>query len=453
MIDLEKYLVEKISERCKTLRINLGIPMERISDRSAISRIENGKVLGSGNFITETVLDDYASIFNKPPREIIFGDDNELEETLQWLFIEMFRLIRLRNLETDIDLYRNIDNVDVDIQKSVLLMAEAFAEFNLKRHNFLKTEDIFMDTISKELDCEILFNGRFINLARNTRSTPINESTVIDIFDMEDKMWLLCKKKIISSFNSEVIDALLEDFKFSSINSKTKLWIINKFNKDIVPEVIVKLKSVMIFKFGFMVKNLINEFLDEDLSISFQNTVPLKIERPESYTIKFKNVNLNALSEDKKNPMDILNEIVNKLERNSEESFEEYSRYGINVKKVPKETFIEEVDIENILNRAIENRGNNRTLTNPPIVEMGPIFEISNFKSEEEIEKAQKIWYENKHFKNQNIPGYLSNNSQLLNVLQKRMNENTYEMIDEYIDIQNNLLKLLTEMDLEKFSI
>ncbi|MEK4841455.1 hypothetical protein [Bacillus sp. FSL L8-0152] len=47
--------------------------MEKISDRSAVSRIENMKIPKSGNFITETVVMDYVNLFDKSLEEIIFG--------------------------------------------------------------------------------------------------------------------------------------------------------------------------------------------------------------------------------------------------------------------------------------------------------------------------------------------------------------------------------------------
>lgn len=40
MIDLEAYLIPKIAERCKELRLNLGFSMERVSDKASISRTE-----------------------------------------------------------------------------------------------------------------------------------------------------------------------------------------------------------------------------------------------------------------------------------------------------------------------------------------------------------------------------------------------------------------------------
>lgn len=456
MIDLEEYLVKKISERCKTLRLNLGIPMERISDRSAISRIENGKVLGSGNFITETVLTDYVSIFNKSSKEIIFGNEKELEETLEFLFGELFKLICLRNLDEDMDLYNGINNIDIETQKAVLSLAETFAEFNLKRYKFLKTDDMYMDIFIKSLDRLMWINGKFVNIARDFRSDEINEETAIDLIDMTDKMWLLCKKKFTNSFLGEVVDVIVDDFKFSSINSIFYDWIIKRFNKIIIPEVIGKLKGVAIFKIGFMVKNLISEFLDEDLSISFQNSVPIQRTRPESYQIKFNTRNLRALLGEKQDPLELINEIINEIASSEEEGnipFDKYLYLGIKVEKVPEMNQLEEVGIENILDRAIIERENGRVLNNPSNLEWGPIYKVSDFNSIEEMELASRKWHEDKHFENQKIPGYLTNNSQILSVLQGRLNKNTFEMIEEYIDIQNNLLKLLTKKDLEKFLI
>lgn len=456
MIDLEKYLVEKISERCKALRLNLGIPMERISDRSSISRIENGKILGNGNFITKTVLDEYASMFNKTYKEIIFGSENELKETLELIFEEMFRLICLKNLDEDMDLYNGLNNIDVDTQKAVLSLAETFAEFNLKRYKFLKTDNVYMDIFIKSLDRLMWTNGEFINIARDFSSDKINEETAIDLIDMTDKMWLLCRKKFTNSFLVEVVDVILDDFKFSSINSILNDWIIKRFNKIIIPEVIEKLKSVAIFKIGFMVKNLISEFLDEELSISFQNSVPIQRTRPESYQIKFNTRNLKVLLGEKQDPLEIINEIINEIASSEEEGnipFDKYLHLGIKIEKVLEMNQLEEVGIENILDRAIIERENSRALNNPSNLEWGPIYKVSDFNSMKEMELASRKWHEDKHFENQKIPGYLTNNSQILSALQGRLNKNTYEMIEEYIDIQNNLLKLVTEKDLEKFLI
>ncbi|GHU36341.1 hypothetical protein FACS1894193_13510 [Bacilli bacterium] len=75
MVDLETLLILKISQRCKALRESYGFTMENLSDKSAVSRIEKGIIPKSGNFITDTVLSDYVTAFNKTPEEIIFGSE------------------------------------------------------------------------------------------------------------------------------------------------------------------------------------------------------------------------------------------------------------------------------------------------------------------------------------------------------------------------------------------
>jgi len=188
MIDLEKRLAPLIAERCKKLREEYGFSMEKVSDKSSVSRIEKALIPNSGNFITETVLSEYTTAFNKSPKEIIFGNTKEFEETLEWIFIQLIILICYKDLITDVDLDQSVDNVEIESQRAMLSMAETFAEFNIKRYNFLKSDEQVMDTISKEFDRQILFKGEFINIARDYRTKPINENIVIDLYDMSDKL-------------------------------------------------------------------------------------------------------------------------------------------------------------------------------------------------------------------------------------------------------------------------
>ncbi|ATP41700.1 hypothetical protein CSE16_17600 [Solibacillus sp. R5-41] len=450
MIDLEAYLVPKIAERCKKLRVDLGFPMERISDRSDISRIERGKI--RGNFITETVLLDYTTIFDKAPEEIIFGSSEEFEETLKWLFTNLFKLINLKDLTTDSDLYEGKDNIDIESQKAMLSMAETFAEYNIKRYNFLKSDEIYMDNVSKKFDYPLWIGGKIVNIERDFRINPINEETVIDLFDMRDKMWLMCRKKIISSFRAEIIDKIFNKFDYSKINSEVRQWILGQFNKIIIPDVVAKLKSNMIFKIGFMVKSLIDEFLDEDLAISFQNTIPLQTTKAEHYKINISSAGLRGLSEAERIERAEIISVVMKTLQKGDIPDAKLLRYGITFSEVPETISIKEVEIDDVINRAVNNRGIGRTLKNPRMFEESPIFETSDFNSQEEVMAAMEDWYNDKHFKNQNIPGYLTNNSQIVQRLQERMNKDIHESIDRFIDIQNNLLKLLTDEELIHFS-
>ncbi|HZH62251.1 MAG TPA: hypothetical protein VEY70_22330 [Metabacillus sp.] len=98
---------------------------------------------------------------------------------------------------------------------------------------------------------------------------------------MSDKIWLICRDKFIRSFRAEVFDSLFEKEKFihSNIDATVSRWVGNQFNKVIIPVIVAKLKSNGVFKIGYMVKNLIDEFLDEDLSASFQMTVPIQTKK------------------------------------------------------------------------------------------------------------------------------------------------------------------------------
>ncbi|MFK4327520.1 transcriptional regulator with XRE-family HTH domain [Bacillus sp. RC97] len=461
MIDLEAHLVPIIAERCKKLRESYGFTMEKISDKATVSRIEKGKNTKSGNFITETVLFDYTNTFEKTPEEIIFGNLDELEEILEWIFDRLFALSMRKNLTTDASLYGDITDTDIEAQKAVLAVVESFAEFNIKRYNFLKSTDIFMDYVSKKFDKQLFLDGKPINIERDYRPKPINEDTVIDFCDMSKKIWLICRDKFIRSFRAGVLDILFEKGKFiySNINTKFSQWVGNQFSKGIIPDIVEKLKSNGIFKIGFMVKNLIDEFLDEDLSASFQKTVPIQIKRDKHLRIEINNFCLNELSNDERAERNTLIPkiwgMVTKGEILDEAEFpvNKLLRYGISFREVPEVNLTKEVEIDDILNRAINTRKLERTLRDKQlIIEESPIVKTSDFNSKEELMAFFDDYYDSIHFQNQNIPGYFTNNSQIIQRWQERLNEDVRESIEGFIDIQNNLLKLLTDEELIRFA-
>lgn len=459
MIDLQALLVPKISQRCKKLRENSGFRMEDISDKATISRIEKGSIPKSGNFITETVLSDYVTTFEITPQELIFGNDAEWEETLGELFDKLFFTILLKDLTTHSDLYRNVDKMDIASQKAVLSMAEMFAEYNLQRYNFLKSDEIYMDSVNKEYDRQFMFQGKFINIERDFRTTPINKDTVIDCWDINDKMWLMCKEKCISSFQVEITDTIFDEFNFSTINAKANQWINKQFNKDIVPSVVKKLKSNTIFKLGQLVKELIQEFLEEDLSESFQTTVPVKTTRSGHINLSFdthEKFSENPLSEKERSEKEELISLAFKMMSNGElpddKLSTKLSKYGVIFEEVPEVTFVREEDIDRVIARVISSKNNGTTRNYRPTFEESPIFKTSDFNSKEEMYEAFQQWHEDTHFDNQIIPGYFTNNSQVVHRLQEHLNEDILLSIDNFIHMQNNLLLFLTEEDLLAFA-
>ena len=152
MIDLEKNLVVTISERCKKLRASSTYRQDDIADKASISKIENGKYKRGENFITDTVLEEYSTTFNISKEEIIFGKKDEFEELLLYFFFDLFRLISRRDLSKDGEktkYYKEgaFDDLDVEIQRAVISLANSFADYNLQYYNFLKTDEGFMDCV------------------------------------------------------------------------------------------------------------------------------------------------------------------------------------------------------------------------------------------------------------------------------------------------------------------
>ncbi|EPG1415570.1 helix-turn-helix domain-containing protein [Enterococcus faecalis] len=464
MIDLEKKLVTKVSERCKKLRTSSTYRQDDIADKASISKIENGKYKSGDNFITDTVLEEYSTIFNISKEEIIFGKEDEFEELLLDFFFDLFRLISRRDLSEDINnpkYYREgaFDVLDIEIQRAVISLANSFAEYNLQYYNFLKTDEGFMDCVDKDLDQYFYIDGKLVNLVRDFRNKPINEDIVIDQSDMGEKIWLICKEKFIRSFKAGVVLNLFDDFKYSSINNEVNKWIKGQFIQIIVPELVGKLKSNSILKIGYMVKNLIDDFLNEDLSESFQTTIPLQIRRPKYYNLSIQNnASFHNLSEDERKKRDQLFNEALELHRSGKmldlktEELEKYERYGIYFREVPETIKTREVDIDAVINQAIVSKSLHKTKAElRPIIEESPIIKISDFNSEEEIMEFYDDWYDSTHFTNTNIPGYLTNNSQISHRWQQRLNKEIRESIENFIVIQNNLLRLLTEEELIKF--
>jgi transcriptional regulator with XRE-family HTH domain len=464
MIDLEKKLVTKVSERCKKLRTSSTYRQDDIADKASISKIENGKYKSGDNFITDTVLEEYSTIFNISKEEIIFGKEDEFEELLLDFFFDLFRLISRRDLSEDINnpkYYREgaFDVLDIEIQRAVISLANSFAEYNLQYYNFLKTDEGFMDCVDKDLDQYFYIDGKLVNLVRDFRNKPINEDIVIDQSDMGEKIWLICKEKFIRSFKAGVVLNLFDDFKYSSINNEVNKWIKGQFIQIIVPELVGKLKSNSILKIGYMVKNLIDDFLNEDLSESFQTTIPLQIRRPKYYNLTIQNnASFHNLSEDERKKRDQLFNEALELHRSGKmldlktEELEKYERYGIYFREVPETIKTREVDIDAVINQAIVSKSLHKTKAElRPIIEESPIIKISDFNSEEEIMEFYDDWYDSTHFTNTNIPGYLTNNSQISHRWQQRLNKEIRESIENFIVIQNNLLRLLTEEELIKF--
>ncbi|MGO2256049.1 MAG: hypothetical protein ACTH37_09670, partial [Lactococcus cremoris] len=60
---------------------------------TAIKRIEKGKVPSSGNFISDTLLENYHDYFGMDNIGLIFGDEEEIKTAVGYVFLELSRSI------------------------------------------------------------------------------------------------------------------------------------------------------------------------------------------------------------------------------------------------------------------------------------------------------------------------------------------------------------------------
>lgn len=265
---------------------------------------------------------------------------------------------------------------------------------------------------------------------------------------------------MISSFNTNLIPSLFEHFTYSTINSRISLWISKGLCADIVPAVIEKMKSNSIFKLGLLSKQLIQDFLKEDLPESYQQTIPIKTTRDGGISIT---IGSPAEKKDRKltdselKKQMRLHKIAMRMAQSDEhpndELLAEFEKYGIFFKEKPKEEYIIEEDIDSVITRVISSKYNGRTKNNRPMIEEGsPIFKVPKNISNEEMDALYMSWYEDTHFQNQVIPGYFTNNSQIGHRLQELLNEDILSMVESIIHMQNNLLLFLTEEDLLEFA-
>ena len=308
MLDLEKILRKLIARRFRDLRGDT--PYELISSqRGNISRIERGLNADSGNFVSATLLDEYSNYFGISKAELVFGDDGEIENTLCFMFLQIYVQI--------------IPKVKVSYMK-----------FPFKPEEF--QDDISPDIYEKFREIFIIF-GDYYRWYK-VRKYDDNSDKDIDVVSMFKIVWALLNKKIISSFKLYVITEFFNDsepkFNFNQINAKFNLWYAKHFVNSIIPEALSKLQTDSIFKMGFMVKDLIDNFIEVDLPESYLEDVPLEefLLPVKSYHFNFK----ENLSDEE--IMKVSAEIVKMTSRdNTINSLED-------IQRINEETFFAEFD-------------------------------------------------------------------------------------------------------------
>ena len=258
-----------------------------------------------------------------------------------------------------------------------------------------------------------------------------NSDKDIDVVSMFKIVWALLNKKIISSFKLYVITEFFNDsepkFNFNQINAKFNLWYAKHFVNSIIPEALSKLQTDSIFKMGFMVKDLIDNFIEVDLPESYLEDVPLEefLLPVKSYHFNFK----ENLSDEE--IMKVSAEIVKMTSRdNTINSLED-------IQRINEETFFAEFDFITDESTPFVNgtrRVNANSLLDSILMTPDIFDRFHDLNSNE-----------------RKIPGLLSTNSQASKLFQFKVNEVYLQQIDELVRFQNIYINLIKWDELETF--
>lgn len=419
--NLEEVLVDSISERCLRLRKEKGLKQSDIAS-SGPSYIE-GKKWQSGNFISRELLNCYCISLNVSETEIIFGNDKEIEKLISCLFVQMFHTYTVKDIfSSENELSSEFsEKFYISLQKSIIELASCFAQFNKDRYEFIKSNDP-------------KFSYKF--------------------FETENfyKLWLILKDNLISSFKKFIeIDRLFENFEYRNLNQFIRRWIELEVVNNIFPRAQNKLGTNKLFKIGYMVNDLINNFLDTDLPLSFQETVPLKLNKGEEIKFNFSpdssmdDVNLKFLIEKRSLEKEIMKIVKTKgFDNVPKEMIEKLENdYHTTILRLEKKDKYVEGKIDTILNNALLLSNHNLYSNDAITVLASPTLYFTDNKSLEEIDQLMDDNLDILLGDSVKIPGMTSNNSQILNELQNRVNQDVQNSIDTLVRLQNYLLSFL----------
>ena len=218
----EDELIKKVSVRFRELRGSRQIETISYGQKSTIKRIESGKNIKSGNFIPDSLLEDYSQVFNIKKVRLIFGTDSEIEELLEITFDNYFQEILSKKKIND-----ELDNFNKSFIDYLCIFAEFSTWYNL----------------NLDQKCSLSF------------TIP----------------WYLIKRKLVNSFKNRVINNIFKDedskFLFKEIDEQFIQWLNYELANVFFPEVINKLKKETIFKIGFMINFLTKEIIEPELPI------------------------------------------------------------------------------------------------------------------------------------------------------------------------------------------
>ena len=411
MINFEQILIPSIASRFKELRNNKGrkLQPEIISygQKSAILRLEKASVPKSGNFVSDRLLEDYVDYFKVTKEHLIFGKQKELELQLFRLFFTIFVHFTPDEFDDFLYKFKSIGQPNKKVLESFEELLYVFGDF-----------------------------GRWYKIKRFEEELAPTE--VIDYESIFKIFWLLSKETIMSSFQSDVIQNIIDEsgkekFIFTKINTEVDRWLKNKIAKFIFPNMIKKLKSDSVFKIGFMVKNLIDEFLVDNLTPDYHTKIPMKRYIPPmpSYDFQFKG---NESQED-------LRKIVDEWVRMQEDFY-----------KLNESTMSNEEKFKIIEEKKYFEGIDQITDTSTPFINDEQVVYAEEFL-DSVLNQPRGDGYIDHRLNRveQKIPGMLQENNKAQKLFQEKINKMTLSLIDELVDYQNTFISCIEWKELPEY--
>ena len=467
----EENYSQEIPTRIKNLRKKYNITQSELGNAGQVSQVESGK-----RPITSSMLVYLNALTASSYTYIVFG---ELDEFIENLFHYFFSSILYRDLEAvDENLYSFMSDDLISIQSSCLRLSKTFANFNIKRKNFLVSDETEMDTFHKKDDIDITVGEKSYNLARSFRTRTINELTVIDFEEMFDILWLMLGDNLIKSFEVNVCGILFEldgngipsTFRKENIDPLINKWWYDNVSTEIIPNLIKKLKENPLFNIGFLVDDILERMYKENIPKSYLTSVPLVSSKKARSTLSVKS---NGSQKIDKSKFAQINYDFMKLVSQGKDITDLYQKYsekeltnmGIRIHKSTDIERIEEKTFDEIISW-VSNPYATRPIQEISSIQIEPTrFSLEDKKRIEEaaaqglseidlidLVDLYDINLDNTSV-NRYIEGLLTNNTQVTYYFQEQLNEELLAMASALDRVQQAFIKLLSEEEIRKFAL
>lgn len=261
---------------------------------------------------------------------------------------------------------------------------------------------------------------------------------IIDFESMFFIFWLLSGNTLVSSFKSDVISKIIDEsgndkFIFTKINTEVDRWLKDKVAKILFPNLIQKLKTDSVFKMGFMVKNLIEEFLVNNLTSDHHTKIPLKRYFPPSSSYHFHfegnetEEELRKISDEWLRMMDDRQKLnISNLSNDEKFKIFEQTYYFEGVKQV---------------------KNQNKPFINDRVAVYAEGF-LNNILNQNIIPGFIDHRLYRREYR---IPGMLQENNKAQKLLQEKINEMTLHLIDELVDYQYTFISCIEWKELSEY--